>query len=58
MNINGNALWPNVQFFLNGNNLNEGNLEEEEEEEENLKELENFFQFPFSSPLREENNLS
>ena len=38
MNINGNTLWPNAQFFLNGNNLKEGNLEEEEEEKEKEKE--------------------
>ena len=50
MNINGNTLWPNDQFFLNGNNLKEGNLEEEEEKEkekeekeENIKELKNIF---------------
>ena len=63
MNINGNTLWPNAQFFLNGNNLKEGNLEEEEEEEkekekeekENIKELENIFPFSARSPLREEN---
>jgi len=60
MNINGNALWPNAQFFLNGNNLKEGNLEEEEEEkekekEENIKELENIFPFSVIAPLREEN---
>ena len=57
--MNGNALWPNAQFFLNGNNLKEGNLEEEEEEEkekeENIKELENIFPFSAQSPLREEN---
>ena len=60
MNINGNTLWPNAQFFLNGNNLKEGNLEEEEEEkekEENIKELENIFPFSAQSPLREENSL-
>ena len=62
MNINGNTLWPNAQFFLNGNNLKEGNLEEEEEEKEkekekgeNIKELENIFPFSARSPLREEN---
>ena len=56
MNINGNTLWPNAQFFLNGNNLKEGNLEEEEKEkEENIKELENIFPFSARSPLREEN---
>ena len=58
MNINGNTLWPNAQFFLNGNNLKEGNLEEEEEEkekEENIKELENIIPFSVGSPLREEN---
>jgi len=58
MNINGNTLWPNAQFFLNGNNLKEGNLEEEEEEkekEENIKEFENIFPFSARSPLREEN---
>ena len=62
MNINGNTLWPNAQFFLNGNNLKEGNLEEEEEKEkekeekeENIKELENIFPFSARSPLREEN---
>ena len=60
MNINGNTLWPNAQFFLNGNNLKEGNLEEEEEEkekEENIKEFENIFPFSARSPLREENSL-
>ena len=63
MNINGNTLWPNAQFFLNGNNLKEGNLEEEEEKEkekeekENIKELENIFPFSARSPLREENNI-
>ena len=66
MNINGNTLWPNAQFFLNGNNLKEGNVEEEEEEEEeekekekeeNIKELENIFPFSAQSPLREENIL-
>ena len=59
MNINGNTLWPNAQFFLNGNNLKEGNLEEEEEEEkekeESLGEFENIFPFSARSPLREEN---
>ncbi len=58
MNINGNTLWPNAQFFLNGNNLKEGNLEEEEKEkEENIKELENIFPFSVIAPLREENSL-
>ena len=59
MNINGNTLWPNAQFFLNGNNLKEGNLEEEEEKEEkeNIKELENIFPFSARSPLREENTI-
>ena len=57
MNINGNTLWPNAQFFLNGNNLKEGNLEEEEEKEkeESLGEFENIFPFSARSPLREEN---
>ena len=63
MNINGSTLWPNAQFFLNGNNLKEGNLEEEEEKEkekekeENIKEFENIFPFSARSPLREENSL-
>jgi len=63
MNINGNTLWPNAQFFLNGNNLKEGNLEEEEEKEkekekeENIKEFENIFPSSAQSPLREENNI-